>query len=72
MDLIRVAMASIARYTIFPIQDILGFGNDCRMNTPSTPSGNWSFRYRRECLTDELARELYMMTDLFGRLPDKE
>ncbi len=67
MDFIRTAMASIARYAVFPIQDLLGFGNDCRMNTPSVAGGNWTFRYRKECLTDELAAELRAMTELYGR-----
>ena len=34
-DMIRAAMGSIARYAIYPVQDLLGFGSDCRMNTPS-------------------------------------
>lgn len=70
MDFIKTAMASIAKYAIFPIQDLLGFGNDCRMNIPSVAGGNWTFRYRRECLTDELAKELRAMTELFGRLAE--
>lgn len=68
MAFIKTAMASIARYAIFPIQDLLGFGNDCRMNIPSVAGGNWTFRYRRECLTDGLAKELRDMTELYGRL----
>lgn len=67
MDFIRTAMSSIAKYSVFPIQDLLGFGNDCRMNTPSVAGGNWTFRYRKECLTDELAAELKAMTELYGR-----
>ena len=47
-DMIRCAMSSIAQYAIYPMQDLLGFGSDCRMNTPSTPSGNWTFRVRGE------------------------
>lgn len=67
MDFIRTAMASVAKYAVFPIQDLLGFGNDCRMNTPSVAGGNWTFRYRKECLTDGLAYELRAMTELYGR-----
>ena len=71
MDFIKTAMASIAKYAIFPIQDLLGFGNDCRMNKPSVAGGNWTFRYRKECLTESLARELKAMTELFGRIPEE-
>ena len=66
-DLIRAAMGSIAKYSIYPLQDLLGFGNDCRMNTPSVPSGNWAFRYRPEHLSAGLAEYLRSMTELFGR-----
>ncbi len=66
-DLIRAAMGSIAKYSIYPLQDLLGFGNDCRMNTPSVPSGNGAFRYRPEHLSAGLAEYLRSMTELFGR-----
>ncbi|OKZ46820.1 MAG: 4-alpha-glucanotransferase [Clostridiales bacterium 41_21_two_genomes] len=66
-DMIRAAMGSIARYAIYPIQDLLGFGSDCRMNTPSVAGGNWAFRFRKDHLTPELAANLRKMTELFGR-----
>jgi 4-alpha-glucanotransferase len=37
------------------------------MNTPSTLSGNWAFRYREGQLTGELAGRLAALTRLFGR-----
>ena len=66
-DMIRAAMGSIARYAIYPVQDLLGFGSDCRMNTPSVAGGNWAFRFRKDHLTPELAANLRKMTELFGR-----
>jgi 4-alpha-glucanotransferase len=43
--MIRAVTASHAGYAIFPMQDILGLGGDCRMNLPSTcRSENWSWR----------------------------
>lgn len=30
--------------TIIQLQDALGLGADCRMNTPATSSGNWEFK----------------------------
>ena len=74
-DLIRAAMGSIAKYSIYPLQDLLGFGNDCRMNTPAIPSGNWAFRYRPEHLSTDLAAYLRSITELYGRcdpLPEPE
>ncbi|MBW6520906.1 MAG: 4-alpha-glucanotransferase [Desulfoarculaceae bacterium] len=70
-DIIYLAMASIGRLTIFPLQDILGFGNDCRMNSPGTSSGNWRWRCASRFLTDSLSSWLRDETVLFGRCPKK-
>lgn len=43
-DMIRLAMASVARLAVFPMQDVLGLGTEARMNLPSTSRGNWSWR----------------------------
>jgi len=37
---------------IIPMQDILGYGSDTRINTPGTPSGNWLFRIREGVLNE--------------------
>lgn len=66
-DLIYLALASIGRLTIFPLQDILGFGSDCRMNTPGMPTGNWSWRCAPEFLTPEIAESLRDRMERFGR-----
>jgi len=68
-DLIYLAMASIGRLTIFPLQDILGFGNDCRMNSPGTREGNWTWRCAPHFLTDSVSSWLRDETMLFGRSP---
>lgn len=66
-DLIYLAQSSIARLSIFPLQDILGFGNDCRMNSPGVATGNWRWRCAEQFLTDEVADWLQTTTRLFGR-----
>ncbi len=71
MDFIRTAMASSAKYCIFPVQDALGFGGDCRMNTPGVGAGNWCFRIHKEHLSDSLAAYLMDMALLFGRYPEE-
>ena len=40
-ELITMVLSSVARVAIMPMQDLLGFGSDCRMNTPGTSEGNW-------------------------------
>jgi 4-alpha-glucanotransferase len=43
-DFIRLAIASVARLAVFPMQDVLGLGTGARMNMPSTTGGNWRWR----------------------------
>ena len=48
---------------VVPIQDLLGYGSDTRINTPGTPAGNWRFRVRAGVLRDidtGFYRELHM------------
>ncbi len=66
---IRLAMISVADRAIVPVQDILGFGAEARMNIPSTSTGNWEWRVDPNYLTDDLAQRLYDMTEIYGRLP---
>ena len=66
-DLIYLALSSTASLAIFPLQDLLGFGSDCRMNTPGVPTGNWRWRCAPEFLTAENADWLKATTIRFGR-----
>ncbi len=65
--IIRTAMASCADTVIFPIQDILGFGADTRMNTPGVPMGNWRYRITREQLDSVDRAKLKKLNNLYGR-----
>lgn len=67
-DMIHLALSSVADTVIIPLQDVLGFGNDCRMNTPGTSEGNWQWRCAPRFLTQELAAWLHEQTSAFGRL----
>lgn len=66
-DLIRAAFASVADLAIVPHQDIAGLGSDCRMNTPSTMSGNWRFRITDWMLGDRLRDRLAELAWIYGR-----
>ncbi len=66
-DLIRVAMGSIANLAILPMQDLLGLGNEARMNYPSIAEGNWAWRYPAEALQEGVKNKLATLTWLFGR-----
>jgi 4-alpha-glucanotransferase len=66
-DMIRVALASVARLAVFPLQDILGLGSEARMNRPGQPEGNWTWRFREDALEPELAERLALLTQTYGR-----
>lgn len=66
-DFIRTCLGTIATYAIFPLQDALGIGNEGRMNCPGVAMDNWSWRYKKETLTDELAEKLLELSHLYGR-----
>ena len=42
--LVRLALASTARLSVVPAQDLLALGSEARMNTPGTDEGNWDWR----------------------------
>lgn len=67
-ELTRVAMASVAKLAIIPMQDILGLGAAARMNFPAKTTGNWRWRMRDGQLSASLARKLRNVTQLHGRL----
>ncbi len=68
-DLIYLALSSISRYAIFPLQDILGFGNDCKMNSPGSKEGNWAWRCAPRFFTSDISGWLREQCELFGRCP---
>ena len=67
--LLRLALASPARTAVIPVQDVLGLGNEARMNMPGRADGNWRFRLERGALDAGLAARLRAATEAHGRLP---
>ena len=49
-SVIRTVFASHSDVAILPIQDLLGYGSDTRLNTPGKAEGNWQFRVTKEQL----------------------
>jgi 4-alpha-glucanotransferase len=66
-DMIRLALASVARLAVVPMQDLLGLGSEARMNRPGQATGNWAWRFRDDALAPELAARLALLTHTFGR-----
>ena len=65
--MIRAAEASVADTVIIPLQDVLGLGSEARMNLPGSMGGNWRWRYHPGALTDDLARRLRALTEMYDR-----
>ncbi|MCW8829247.1 MAG: 4-alpha-glucanotransferase [Gammaproteobacteria bacterium] len=65
--LIECAYASVARQAIVPMQDVLGLGEEHRMNTPGVPQGNWRWRFQWGFLPDELSARLAGLVARYGR-----
>ena len=66
-SIIKTMLKSSASTVIFPIQDILGFGKDTRMNTPGKAEGNWAFRITKEQLDSIDTDYLKHINMLYGR-----
>ena len=64
--IVRLALASKAQYAIVPIQDILGLGEETRMNLPGRDSGNWQFRLAVPCSGYDMAK-LKKMIKIYRR-----
>lgn len=71
-NFIRLAMASVARLAVFPVQDILGYDGRFRMNIPGRAEGNWRWRLRPGALTPEAGHRLKRLTEIYGRLPREQ
>lgn len=66
-EFVRYAMMSVANTAIIPMQDILGLGEEGRMNTPSVCNGNWKWRLAPGQITCLLKERLSEMTEIYGR-----
>lgn len=65
--IIRTIFASNAGLAVFPVQDLLGYGSDTRLNVPGRAEGNWLYR-----ITDEqlklIDKNYYKeLNELYGR-----
>ncbi|MBK8465900.1 MAG: 4-alpha-glucanotransferase [Chloracidobacterium sp.] len=70
-DFIRAVWASVADTAMAPMQDILGLGNEARMNLPATTTGNWQWCLAKDSITAEIALKLKELTETYGRAENK-
>ncbi len=67
-EVTRLAVSSVADTAIIPMQDYLRLGAEARINVPSTPSGNWSWRMLKDAIPDGLADRIKAACKLYGRI----
>ena len=66
-DMMRLAMASVAQIAIIPMQDVLGLGQNGRMNKPGTVKHNWIWKMSASGFDKKLGARLLEITQRYGR-----
>jgi 4-alpha-glucanotransferase len=64
----RGMLSSHAGLVFFPIQDILKYGSDTRLNTPGSSDKNWAYRVTRDQLATIDRQKWRAWNELYGRL----
>jgi len=64
---LRTLWASHATTVIVPVQDLLGYGSDCKMNSPGVAKGNWEYRLSEEGFAAMDACDYRKLNTLYGR-----
>ena len=67
-EIVRAALSSCADTAVIPMQDYLELDSSARINIPSTLGCNWKWRMDKEALDPKLAKKIYKMAKLYGRL----
>jgi 4-alpha-glucanotransferase len=69
-EFIRLALSSVARWALIPVQDLLGLGNEARMNITGVLSPeNWRWRLASVKSLDSVSEQLFNLSQVYGRLP---
>ena len=66
--ILRGMLASHGGLVIFPVQDLLLYGNDTRINIPGKSEGNWTFRITREQLNTVDMQKFRKWNEMYGRV----
>lgn len=66
-SIIRTMFASHADTLILPIQDLLGYGSDTRLNIPGKSDGNWAYRVTKEQIMSIDRERFRKLNKLYAR-----
>lgn len=65
--LIRLALSSVSKFAVIPLQDLFGLSSESRMNTPSTLGNNWKWRFEEKDLVLSAALAFRNLSAMYGR-----
>lgn len=66
--IIKTLVQSSADVVIVPIQDLLGYGGDTRMNIPGKPENNWKFRVAYDQMNSIDTAYYHDINNTYGRI----
>lgn len=66
--LIRTLWASHADLAMVPVQDLLGYGRDTKMNHPGIAKGNWGYRLTEEAFAQLDPQKYRKLSALYNRI----
>lgn len=66
--LVALAMGSVSRLCVIPMQDYMGLDNTARMNQPSTVGENWKWRLKKNDFSDKIIKKIYEISLRYGRV----
>lgn len=67
-SIIRTIYASNAGLVILPVQDLLGYGSDTRLNIPGKAHGNWQYRVTKEQINSIDKNKFKHLNELYHRI----
>jgi len=66
-EMVKLVLSSKSRLAIVPMQDILGLGQEARMNLPATTKNNWIWRVSARRITPRARKKLADLTVSYAR-----
>ncbi len=67
-SILRTIYASNAGIVVLPIQDLLGYGSDTRLNIPGKADGNWQYRVTKEQINSIDKNKFRRFNELYHRM----
>ncbi len=66
-SIIRTILQSHSKLVVMPIQDLLGYGSDTRLNIPGKADGNWQYRITKDQLNSIDKNKYLKLNKMYAR-----